>query len=101
MTNINPAQINSIHIANSVGAPSKAPILVTAKYNHWKGPHKPTLQHPATKAEIALGGVATPTLTQDDLLKLKADKQAISELNCAIPLDVFDLVEDCMSAHET
>ena len=121
MNNINPAQINSIHIANSVGAPNKAPILVTHEYNHWvtrfkgyiegkdeeiwrsivKGPHKPTLQRPATEAEAALGGAATVTLTQDDLLKLKADKQAVSELNCAIPPDVFDLVEDCVSAHET
>jgi len=121
MNNINPAQINPIHIANSVGAPNKAPILVTDEYNHWvtrfkgyiegkdeeiwrsiaKGPHKPTLQRPATEAEAALGGAATVTLTQDDLLKLKADKQAVSELNCAIPPDVFDLVEDCLSAHET
>ena len=121
MNNINPAQINSIHIANSVGAPNKAPILVTDEYNHWvtrfkgyiegkdeeiwrsivKGPHKPTLQRPATEAEAALGGAVTVTLTQDDLLKLKADKQAVSELNCAIPPDVFDLVEECVSAHET
>ena len=120
MNNINPARINSIHIAKSVGAPNKAPILVTDEYNHWvtrfkgyiegkdeeiwrsiiKGPHKPTLQRPATEAEAALGGAATPTLTQDDLLKLKADKQAVSELNCAIPPDVFDLVEDYVSAHE-
>ena len=27
--------MNSIHIANSVGAPNKAPILVTEDYNHW------------------------------------------------------------------
>ena len=120
MNNIIHAQINSIHIANSVGTPNKAPILVIDEYNHWvtrfkgyvngkdeeilrsilKGPHKPTLERPATEAEIALRGAATPTLTQDDILKLKADKQAVSELNCAIPPDVFDLVEDCVSAHE-
>ena len=95
MNNINPAQINSIHIANSVGAPNKAPILVTDEYNHWvtrfkgyiegkdeeiwrsieKGPHKPTLQRPVTEAEAALGGAATLTLTQDDLLKLKVDNR--------------------------
>ena len=121
MNNINPTQINSIHIAKSVGAPNKAPILVTDEYNHWvtrfkgyiegkyeeiwrsiaKGPHKPTLQRPTTDIEAALGGQPTVTLTQDDLLKLKADKQAVSELNCAIPPDVFDLVEDCVSAHKT
>ena len=67
-----------------------------------KGPHKPTLtQREATDVEATLEGEATVTLTQDDLLKLKADKQAVSELNCAIPPDVFDLVEDCVSAHET
>ena len=93
MNNILPAQINSLHIANSVGAPNKAPILVTDEYNHWvsrfkgyvngkdeeiwrsisKGPHKPTLQRPATDIEAALGGEPTYTLTQDDLLKMKAD----------------------------
>ena len=34
MNNINPTQINSVHIANSVGAPNKVPILVTDEYNH-------------------------------------------------------------------
>ena len=121
MTNINHAQINSIHIANSVGAPNKAPILVTEDYNHWatrfqgymmgkdqeiwrsieQGPHKPTLIRQTTQVETALGGTSAVTLTQDDLLKIKADFMAISELNCAIPPDVFDLVEDWKSAHET
>ncbi|KAL4573254.1 hypothetical protein LXL04_020053 [Taraxacum kok-saghyz] len=35
MSNINQARANSIYIANSFGAPNKAPILVTEEYNHW------------------------------------------------------------------
>ncbi|KAL4562203.1 hypothetical protein LXL04_034401 [Taraxacum kok-saghyz] len=62
---------------------------------------KPTLTRTTIEVEAALGGAAAVTLTQDDLLKMKADLMAISELNCATPLDVFDLVEDCTSAHET
>ena len=106
MCNINQAHANSIHIANSVGAPNKAHILVIDEYNHWatrfqgymmgkdqeiwqsieKGPHKPTLtQREATDVEATLGGAATVSLTQDDLLKMKAELMAISELNCVIP----------------
>ena len=83
MNNINSAQVNSIHIANSVGAPNKAPILVTEDYNHsatrfqgylmgedqeiWRsieqGPHKPTLTRTTTEVETDLGGTSVVTLT--------------------------------------
>ena len=63
MSNINQAHANSIYITNSLGAPNKAPILVTEEYAHWairmkgylkgkekeiyrsieQGPHVPTL----------------------------------------------------------
>ena len=59
-----------------------------------QGPHKPTLTRTTTEVETTLGGTPAVRLTQDDLM-------AISELNCAIPPDVLDLVEDCTSAHET
>ena len=84
MSNINQVHANSIHIANSLGARNKAPILVTEEYNHWatrfqgylkgkdkeiwrsieQGPHNPTLtQRQATDVEAALGGEPTYTLT--------------------------------------
>ena len=77
MSNINQVHANSIHIANSLGAPNKAPILVAEEYAHWpilmksylkgkdkeiwrsieKGPHIPTLtQSPGASIEDALGG---------------------------------------------
>ena len=81
MNNMNSVQANSIHIANSVGAPNKAPILVTEDYNHWatrfqgymmgknqevwrsieQGPHKPTLTRTTTEVEATLG--RTPAVT--------------------------------------
>ncbi|KAL4590737.1 hypothetical protein LXL04_003679 [Taraxacum kok-saghyz] len=66
-----------------------------------QGSHVPTLtQRAATDVEAALGGEPILTLTQDDLLKMKADDMATTEINCAIHPDVFDLVEDCESTHE-
>ena len=105
---INQAHANSIHIANSLGAPNKALTLVTEEYNHWatrmkgylkgndkeiwrsieQGPHVPTLtQREATDVEAALEAQPILTLTHDDILKILSPKLSRSSLDIDYVID--------------
>ena len=113
MTSNNANQMLSMHIANSVGCPSRAPLLSVDEYDHWKlrmeqflkgkdkgkeiwrsiteGPHLPARTTIINNVARTLGaeGTVEPQLTALDLEKIAADNSAISELVFGIPPSLF------------
>ncbi|KAI3510685.1 hypothetical protein L1887_17817 [Cichorium endivia] len=101
----------SLNVANSVGGSNRAPILIPTEYNGWtsrmrnylktkgkdiwrsveEGPHLLTITPRPNTAEEALGGTSQPRLTPLDIEKMDNDQIALTEIQCGIPPELFDL----------
>ena len=120
----NSNQMVSMHIANSVGCHTRAPLLVIEEYSHWKirmerflrrlpqgkeiwrsvteGPHVPTRTGPQDEAARLLGAEGEREIqpTALDLEKMDADNIAFSEMIFGIPPVLFEQIKLCQSAKE-
>ena len=113
----------SIHVSNSVGAPSKPPLLVISEYEHWKsrmqtyidgkergeemwrsitqGPHVIDRARVDNVAAILGNNEAVHMApTPLDLEKQKADRQAKAELVCGIPPSLYGTILVCKTTKE-
>ncbi|KAI3505851.1 hypothetical protein L1887_28154 [Cichorium endivia] len=110
----------SLNVANSVGSSNRAPILIPTEYNGWasrmrnylktkgkdiwrsveEGPHLPTFTPRPNTAEEALGGTSQPRLTPLDIEKMDNDQIAFTEIQCGIPPELFDLIQNCTTAQQ-
>ncbi|KAI3496616.1 hypothetical protein L1887_38985 [Cichorium endivia] len=110
----------SLNVANSVGSSNRAPILIPTEYNGWgsrmrnylktkgkdiwrsveEGPHIPNYTTRADTAEEALGGAPQPRLTPFDIEKMDNDQIAFTEIQCGIPPELFDLIQNCTTAQQ-
>ena len=113
----------SIHVSNSVGAPSKPLLLVISEYEHWKsrmqtyidgkergeemwrsitqGPH--VIDRARVDNVVAILGnneAVHMAPTPLDLEKMKADRQAKVELVCGIPPSLYGTILVCKTAKE-
>ncbi|KAI3699537.1 hypothetical protein L2E82_43924 [Cichorium intybus] len=110
----------SLNVANSIGGSNRAPILIPTEYNGWasrmrnylktkgkdiwrsveEGPHLPMCTPRPNTAEEALGGISQPRLTPLDIEKMDNDQIAFTEIQCGIPPELFDLIQNCTTAQQ-
>ncbi|XP_052621758.1 uncharacterized protein LOC128127334 [Lactuca sativa] len=114
----------SMQIANSVGGPTRAPLLVLEEYDHWKvrmerfllakekgeqiwrfvthGPHVPirTVVRDAAAQLMRKDEVRPTPLTADDIEKLHADQIAFSKMVFGVPPSLFEHIKLCKLAKE-
>ncbi|KAI3496687.1 hypothetical protein L1887_39058 [Cichorium endivia] len=110
----------SLNVANSVGGSNRAPILIPTEYNGWasrmrnylktkgkdiwrsveEGPHLSIITPRPNTAEEALGGTSQPRLTPLDIEKMDNDQIAFTEIQCGIPPELFDLIQNCTTAQQ-
>ncbi|KAI3505837.1 hypothetical protein L1887_28124 [Cichorium endivia] len=110
----------SLNVANSVGGSNRAPILIPTEYNGWasrmrnylktkgkgiwrsveEGPYLPTFIPRPNTAEEALGGTSQPRLTPLDIEKMDNDQIPFTEIQCGIPPELFDLIQNCTTAQQ-
>ncbi|KAI3723557.1 hypothetical protein L2E82_35214 [Cichorium intybus] len=110
----------SLNVANSVGGSNRAPILIPTEYNGWasrmhnylktkgkdiwrsveEGPHLLIITPRPNTAEEALGGTSQPRLTPLDIEKMDNDQIAFTEIQCGIPPELFDLIQNCTTAQQ-
>ncbi|KAI3518385.1 hypothetical protein L1887_07060 [Cichorium endivia] len=110
----------SLNVANSVGGSNRAPILIPTEYNGWasrmrnnhktkgkdiwrsveEGPHLPIITPRPNTTEEALGGTSQPRLTPLDIEKMDNDQIAFTEIQCGIPPELFDLIQNCTTAQQ-
>ncbi|KAI3510736.1 hypothetical protein L1887_17869 [Cichorium endivia] len=65
-----------------------------------EGPHVPNYTPRPDTTEEALGGVPQPRLTPLDIEKLDTDQIAFTEIQCGIPPELFDLIQNCTTAQQ-
>ncbi|KAI3493334.1 hypothetical protein L1887_41999 [Cichorium endivia] len=65
-----------------------------------EGPHLPTFIPRPNTAEEALGGTSQPRLTPLDIEKMDNDQIAFTEIQCGIPPELFDLIQNCTTAQQ-
>ncbi|XP_023770935.1 uncharacterized protein LOC111919603 [Lactuca sativa] len=120
----NRQQMISMQIANTMGGPTRSPLLVVEEYDHWKvrmekflltkdngeqiwrfvkeGPHIPvrTVVRDAA-VQLMQEDEARPTpLTAYDIEKLHANQVAFSEMGFGVPLSLFEHIKLCKSTKE-
>ena len=120
----NPHQMYSMQIVNSMGCPTRVPLLVVEEYDHWKvimeifllakekgvaiwrsvkeGPHVPirTIVRDAATQLMGQDEQHPAPLTTDDIEKQNVDQVAFSEMVFGVPPSLFEHIKLCKSAKE-
>ena len=124
MATSNTQQMISMQIENSIGGPTRAPLLIVEEYDHWKvrmerfllakekveaiwrsvkeGPHVPVISIVRDAATQLIGQDETrpAPLTSDDIENLHVDQVAFSEMVFGVPPSLFEHIKLCKSAKE-
>ncbi|KAI3503823.1 hypothetical protein L1887_32276 [Cichorium endivia] len=78
----------------------KSDVEQNSDVQNLEGPHIPNYTTRADTAEEALGGAPQPRLTPLDIDKMDNDQIAFTEIQCGIPPELFDLIQNCTTAQQ-